>query len=37
MRVILKFLKNPFLWYKKRQAEKKRLEAVRKRDPFVYK
>ena len=34
---ILQFLKNPWKWYKDRQAFKKRLQELRERDPFIYK
>jgi hypothetical protein len=37
MKSILEFLKNPLRWYKERQEFKKRLEELRKRDPFIYK
>jgi len=31
------FLQNPIKWYKERKEWKKRLEELRKRDPFIYK
>jgi len=37
MNDILNFLRNPFRWYKERRAFKKRMEELRKRDPFIYK
>jgi hypothetical protein len=37
MKNILQFLKNPYRWYQERKAFKKRLEELRKRDPFIYK
>jgi hypothetical protein len=37
MNIIIKFLSKPLLWWKQRQAFKKRLEELRKRDPFIYK
>lgn len=37
MSKILNFLCSPFRWYKERQAFKKRMEELRKRDPFIYK
>ena len=37
MNNIWQFLKNPWRWYKDRQALKKRIEELRARDPFIYK
>ena len=37
MKEFLRFLKNPWRWYKNRQAFKRKLEELRKRDPFIYK
>ena len=37
MSEFLNFIKNTWRWYKDRQAFKKRLEELRKRDPFIYK
>jgi hypothetical protein len=37
MKNFLYFLKNPLRWYRERQAFKKRIEEMRKRDPFIYK
>jgi len=37
MKNFLYFLQNPLRWYRERQAFKKRLEELRKRDPFIYK
>jgi hypothetical protein len=37
MQIFLKFLKNPWRWYKEKQAFKKRLKELRERDPFIYK
>jgi hypothetical protein len=34
---ILQFLKNPWKWYKDRQALKLRIKELRERDPFIYK
>lgn len=31
------FIKNPFRYIKERNAFNKRLEELRKRDPFIYK
>jgi hypothetical protein len=37
MNKLLYILKNPIRWWKDRQAFKKRLAELRKRDPFIYK
>ena len=37
MNEIIKFLKNPWKWYKNRKALKARLEDLRRRDPIIYK
>jgi len=37
MNNFLRFLKNPWRWYIERREFKKRLEELRKRDPFIYK
>ena len=37
MSEFLNFLRNPWRWYKERKAFKKRMEEMRKRDPFIYK
>lgn len=37
MNEILDFLRNPIKWWKTRQAFKRRLAELRKRDPFIYK
>lgn len=37
MNTILNFILKPWRWYKDRQQFKKRLEEMRKRDPFIYK
>lgn len=34
---LIDFLKNPIRWYKERRAMKKRLDELKKRDPFIYK
>ena len=34
---LIQFLKNPYRYIKNRQAINKRLEELRKRDPFIYK
>ena len=34
---IINFILYPLNWYKERQAFKRRLEELRKRDPFIYK
>lgn len=34
---IINFILTPIRWYKQRQQIKKRLEELRKRDPFIYK
>jgi hypothetical protein len=37
MNELLDFLRNPIKWWKDRQAFKRRLAELRKRDPFIYK
>ena len=37
MKEILNFLRNPWRWYKNKQEFKKKIEELRKRDPFIYK
>ena len=37
MREFLQNLLHPINWYKKRNAFKKRIAELRKRDPFIYK
>jgi hypothetical protein len=37
MKKIIEFLMRPWTKYKERQAYKKRLEQLRKADPFIYK
>lgn len=37
MKNILYIILHPFKWYKEKQQFKKRLEELRKRDPFIYK
>ena len=37
MSELIKFLKNPFRWYRERNAFKRRMAELRKRDPFIYK
>ena len=37
MRTILEFILKPWTKFKERRAFKKRLEELRKRDPFIYK
>jgi hypothetical protein len=37
VKTIVNFITKPWRWYKDRQAWKKRLEELRKRDPFIYK
>jgi hypothetical protein len=37
MQNIINFILKPWKWYRDRQAFKKRLEELRKRDPFIYK
>jgi hypothetical protein len=37
MNKLLYILSNPIRWWKDRQAFKKRLAELRKRDPFIYK
>lgn len=31
------YVSYPYQWYKERQRIKKRIEELRKRDPFIYK
>jgi hypothetical protein len=33
---ILNFLRNPWRWYKERQALKKRLKKLQENNPFIY-
>jgi hypothetical protein len=37
LRRLLNLLMSPYTNYKKKQEMKKRLEEIRKRDPFIYK
>jgi len=37
MKKLLEFLMRPWTQYKKRKELKKRLEQLRKADPFIYK
>lgn len=37
MNRLIKILFAPIEWYKQRRQTKKRLEELRKRDPFIYK
>jgi hypothetical protein len=37
MRTFIYILLHPFQWYKEKQELKKRIEEMRKRDPFIYK
>jgi hypothetical protein len=37
MKKLIEFLSWPYRKYKERQAWKKRLEELRRRDPFIYK
>ena len=37
MKKIIKFLTWPWRRYQERRAYKKRIEELRKRDPFIYK
>ena len=37
MKKIIELMTYPWRWYKDRQEFKKRLEELRKRDPFIYK
>jgi len=37
MKKLIDFITWPYRWYKQRQAFKKRMEELRKRDPFIYK
>jgi hypothetical protein len=37
MQTLIEFLLKPITWWKQRQAFKKRLKELRKRDPFIYK
>jgi hypothetical protein len=34
---IIEFILKPWRWYKSRQEFKRRMEELRKRDPFIYK
>ena len=34
---IKNYVLHPYYWYKERQMLKKRLEELRRRDPFIYK
>ena len=34
---IWNFIIYPYTWYKREQAIKKRMEELKKRDPFIYK
>ena len=36
-RAIKDFLLFPYYWWKEKQRMKKRMEEIRKRDPFIYK
>lgn len=36
MKEILNFLRNPWRWYKERQAFKKRLKKLKEDEPFIY-
>jgi hypothetical protein len=36
MYYFLQFLRNPWRWYKNRQAFKKRLTELKEQDPFIY-
>jgi len=37
MNKLINFLKKPIRWWRDRQAFKKRIQELRKRDPFIYK
>lgn len=37
MKKLIELLLMPVTWWQARQAYKKRLEELRKRDPFIYK
>jgi len=37
MKKLIDIITWPYRWYKERQAFKKRMEELRKRDPFIYK
>jgi len=37
MKKLIDFITWPYRWYKQRRAFKKRMEELRKRDPFIYK
>ena len=37
MKKLIEILLTPVKWWKDRQAYKKRLDELRKRDPFIYK
>jgi hypothetical protein len=37
MKTLIDFILKPWHWYKSRQEFKRRMEELRKRDPFIYK
>jgi hypothetical protein len=37
MKKIIDIITKPWRWWKEHRAYKKRLEELRKRDPFIYK
>lgn len=37
MKKLIDIITWPYRWYKERQTFKKRMEELRKRDPFIYK
>jgi hypothetical protein len=37
MKILIDFILKPWYWWKEKQKFKKRLEELRKRDPFIYK
>ena len=37
MKKIINFLTWPWRWYQERRAYQKRMEELRKQDPFIYK
>jgi|CryBogDrversion2_5_1035270.scaffolds.fasta_scaffold00070_16 hypothetical protein len=37
MKKLIDFILKPWHWYKSRQEFKRRMEELRKRDPFIYK
>jgi hypothetical protein len=37
MKKLIEIITWPWRWYQERKAYKKRLEELRKRDPFIYK